>query len=213
MRAFRTDRCAIALALLASSACATSAVLDRTEPTRRTTRAPITEVPILGHGCEAHLRGGGAIEGELLAVDERTIWVALTEARGVLAIPREDVVRVAISLEENQAPEIVGWATGGLVSTASHGVFALVSGPIWLFTGLGLAAGEGVSAWTSVAPDGFDTLFQFARFPAGPPPVLVAALVESPPVVSEETPERLAPPPDLPPVPPPPPAVPPPPRP
>lgn len=185
--------------------CGTSGALDRSGGGRTTSEASLVQVPLFGHRVDVHVDGVGAVRGELLAVDADSIFLALEQAQGVIAIPRSEATRVAISLEEDGTGALTGWSMAGLLTTPSHGIFAVFSGPLWMLVGGGTSAAEGFSVWTQVAPDGFDTLFQFARFPAGPPPSLLEALYGRAPVVVEEGAREVPTSPnDLPPVPPPP---------
>jgi hypothetical protein len=196
---------AAALAALLSIGCGTSGSLDRSGAGRTTSEATLAQVPIFGHRVDVHIADLGAVRGELLAVDAESIFLALGERQGVVAIPRAEASRVAISLEDDATGALTGWSIAGLLTSPSHGLFAAFSGPLWVLVGAGTSAAEGFSVWTQVAPDGFDTLFQFARFPAGPPPSLVEALYGRAPVVVEEGHREVPrPPSNLPPVPPPP---------
>ena len=132
----------------------------------------VSEVPVRGFRVGVTQRGDGdkdrELEGELLAVDRKFIWVMVEEE--VERVPLPDVAGVQLELYPSRAGWIGAWSGVGAASSASHGWFALATGPLWLLAG---TTSTITAAWANdieVPLDRLHRLAQFARYPAGMPP-------------------------------------------
>jgi hypothetical protein len=135
---------------------------------------PVHAVPVHGYLAQVTTVDGGLIEGELLAVDERQVWV-LGGAQGpVWSVGWIQVRKVAVQLHANRTGWYTLWSLAGLASSATHGWLALISVPLWAVGGSAAVATSGPTSKARVRgkrPD-VQGLAQYARFPAGPPPSL-----------------------------------------
>ncbi len=114
----------------------------------------------------------GAVEGELIAVGSDSIYVIA--AVGLDAIPADKIGRVVLITHDSNTESMVGWATLGTISTLSHGVFLVVSAPLWIVAGTIAAyeankAGKQEHTPNDAWPEVAQALRPFARFPAGLP--------------------------------------------
>jgi hypothetical protein len=176
----------VALTLLltaaGTSACATGS-LDRTElngveELGHTAR----DVPVRGHDVVL-VAGDQSVEGELLAVDDRCVWVDAW-MEGILAIPRETIVRVRVQLHDTHSASYGGWTAAGALESGTHGWLAVFTLPLWLIAGTATAIAESASGRADASGRGLDALYQYARYPQGPPPALTR---ESPITVPPDT--------------------------
>ncbi len=137
----------------------------------------LEEVPVRGVPTEVTLHGCTG-QGELLAADDEAIWLqveGVTDLTHIEVVRWKDVQEVSIELHESDAGWVAGWTAAGVVSTASHGLFLVLTVPVWLIVGIsaGSAEAAGNDAVAKNSEQYFQ-LFQFARFPQGMPPALRA---------------------------------------
>ena len=111
------------------------------------------------------------IAGELLAVSPDS--VAVLTGDGFVMIALQNVSRAKLTAYHfDHAPHWY-WTLGGFASCATHGYWAVFTGPLWLLTG------SVVSVASSYAPQeymsasrGWEDASLWARFPAGLPETL-----------------------------------------
>ena len=145
-------------------------LLDRTRIAGESGNAGIevSEVPVRGFEVEVATRAERWYTGELLAVDERALWV---EIDGVeRRIPRGDVQRVIVAVRPSYGGAYAGWGAIGTASTLSHGFWLVLTAPAWLGTWIPIVAYESGAGSDQALADGLDALFQYARWPQGMPP-------------------------------------------
>lgn len=160
-------RAVMLLVLGLCSGCAASRLLDRSQGGGNA-QASVEEVPVRGFQVEVVMRASRSIEGELLAVDESAIWV---EVDGIArAIARADVTRVDVTLRPGYEGAYGIWGSAGTASVPSHGFYMVLTLPAWLLTWIPIVAYESSAGEDTASPDGFDALFQYARWPQGMPP-------------------------------------------
>lgn len=166
-------RWAVLAALLAtgpSVACVHS-TLDRTtlrgEPAFGLT---VQDVPVRGFAVVA-VTDAAKVRGELLAVDEYSLWIETADGRAV-AVPRNTVSRVRVYVHQSHGSAYAGWTAAGAASAFTHGWLALFTVPAWALAG-GINAGVETSLSRGYARRAeLDVLRQYARFPQGPPRAL-----------------------------------------
>jgi hypothetical protein len=137
-----------------------------------------TDVPVRGFQVSIETTAGTE-SGELIAVDERFVYLNATESPNEWAgeqIPRAQIVRVLVEVQTSASTTAGIWTAVGCASTASHGAFLIFSGPVWLATGLPASIGESQAAHAEARPDELSKLYQFARFPQGLPPSFAGAM-------------------------------------
>jgi hypothetical protein len=164
----RTREPILALALVLLAGCASthapSHFLPVADDAGRTAR---------GGWLVAEIREPGAaprreVMGELLAVAPDSVY--LETARGFEALPIADLGAVRLARYNSSWPTIAGLTVGGVLWTASHGVFLILTAPLWILTGTISAAVVSRGPIVSPETDGWHALGAFARFPQGLPP-------------------------------------------
>ncbi len=196
-------RACLALLVVAGSASCATASLDRRE-LRGTDELghTVRDVPV--RGFEVRIETArGTIEGELLAVDRASVWVAAVDGR-VGPVPRETVRRVQVHVHETYGSEYGGWTAGGTAATITHGWMLIFTAPVWLIAGISTSVAESASGYGNAEGPGLDALYQFARFPQGPPPMLTGVPIPAPapPYAPQPVPSGAPPQLELPPLPP-----------
>jgi hypothetical protein len=131
----------------------------------------VHELQSRAYGCWMTLEyfSGGqtmSVSGEFLAATPGTLFI-LNE-NGVSEISVLAVKRTKLEIFKEK--RIAGlWAFLGTLSTASHGLGLIVSAPIWIVSGIALAAAEstaGLKGFDGPPPEG---IRMYARFPQGLP--------------------------------------------
>lgn len=131
----------------------------------------VNEVQSQAYGCWISLDYGSleqtaAASGELLAATQDTLFI-LNEG-GVSEIPVLSVKRMQLEIfKEKRVAGI--WALLGTLSTASHGIGLVVSGPIWIISGIALAAAESSAGLRRFDGPPHEDVRLYARFPQGLP--------------------------------------------
>ncbi len=164
-----------ALLLVACVACGTPGHLGRgaTSPSDVTTRVRLEDVPVNGSEVSIVRTDDTKVTGELLeATDDH---VTLLRGDSLIVIGADEIRRATVTRYENGdiVSALAAWSAFGSAATISHGVWLVMTGPVWG----GLSAG----AIVPVAADQTrfasterrsDLLFlqEYARFPQGLPP-------------------------------------------
>jgi hypothetical protein len=113
-----------------------------------------------------------ALEGELIAVDDDSMYVVRNV--GIVSVPATDVRRILLQVHGSSTAAVAAWAVVGTLSTASHGLYSMISAPLWILgstvagveaSKLGKQKHEPPVRWPQVA----QSLQPFARFPGGLP--------------------------------------------
>jgi len=162
---------ALSLTLLVAS-CASSGQLDRGkgfggDPAKDVS---VDQVPVHGHEVRVEHRSDDGMvltEGELLAVDAMHLWIRTRS--GTITIPRGSIRAVEVELHPSGAVAAGLWTAGGTISTVSHGFFLVLTGPLWLITGISATSSAAASNDLEVKPRDLSELYQYARFPQGLP--------------------------------------------
>jgi hypothetical protein len=131
-----------------------------------------TDVPV--RGFQVSVETASSTEsGELIAVDERYLYLNASDSPGVWAgeqIPRAQVIRVTVEVSPSASTALGAWTATGCLSTVSHGYYLVFTGPIWLATGIPASAAESAASKAIANADELSQLYQYARFPQGLPP-------------------------------------------
>jgi hypothetical protein len=152
-------------------------------------------VPVGGRHIEvtpSHDADGHKVEGELLAVDEETIWVLGKER--IVAVPLATVRQVEVRRHSATPGRVARWSalgaalTGGALALACNSVDGNSDcGKIFLSVGFTWALGGAIAAVT-LGPSkmGIDepwaqSLRPYARFPQGPPKGVELPAPQGPP--------------------------------
>ena len=165
-----------ALLLVHSGACAR---VNRSVSVGVPARASLSDVPV--HGFQVLVRyrsipyGAAAVPGELLAADDRNVYVLATASWGsrrVTVVPRDQIDEVTVVLDAGRASPggVALWAGAGLGSTLSHGYVLILSAPVWVLAGVVTTIVAATAEGTMVIRD-LDLLWQYARYPQGIPRV------------------------------------------
>ena len=114
-----------------------------------------------------------ALEGELIAVGDSAIYLLGTF--GVTRVPARLITVAQLEFHDYSLHGHITWTAVGALSTVTHGLFLLISLPVWLTAGgiNGVALSEAGQNY-SVTPDSgwWTEASQYARFPQGLPPGL-----------------------------------------
>jgi hypothetical protein len=137
--------------------------------------APGTPSDVLG--AQVRVESGGILyRAELIACDGRRVYLHVNEPgdEAWVALSWRHVDRLEVRRSGSVAGAVLG--TGlGVLSTASHGVFLVISAPLWILVGTGTTIGAVGDRNLELEPDEDDGLGScilvapYARFPAGLP--------------------------------------------
>ncbi len=109
------------------------------------------------------------IEGELLAVDHRSL-VVLTDAPSLIAVPIDRLISAKLYGWKSQPGRVGGAAGMGVLSTITHGGFLVLTVPMWSLAGAVASASESSAALLEMGPRDTGRQFRkFARYPGGLP--------------------------------------------
>jgi hypothetical protein len=138
-------------------ACAHSTEVDRSRATGRSpANVDVKDVPVKGFETRVEWEGGPTLTGELLAVDDRSLYLLVDDETH--PIPRAAVRTASIELYPSYS------------STPSHGFYLVFSAPIWVAAGVSTSIYASSSNDVDVPNPELGRLNQFARFPQGLPP-------------------------------------------
>ncbi|MFK7926615.1 MAG: hypothetical protein AB8H79_00385 [Myxococcota bacterium] len=163
-------------ALVFAASCRGPWALDRNADiwSHSTTVNRIEEVPVSGHRVKVWEVNGAWAKGELVAVDDSSIYV-LTD-HGLRRVRRPWADRMVIIRTENaRSWHLAGWGVAGAFSTLTHGFLLVLTIPMWaIATTASIAIRESFQRMTVILGGennpAWDRLYQYARFPQGLPP-------------------------------------------
>jgi hypothetical protein len=118
-------------------------------------------------------QGKERLEGEFLAVDEDSLYVLVgygPHSEVIRTVARAWVEKARVAHFDPQTGRIAGWTVVGALSTASHGLVAGVTFPLWVITGTALAASHSRTPLENYPNLPWEELRRYARYPQGPPP-------------------------------------------
>lgn len=132
------------------------------EVTQRTAVGSWVDVRVGVEGTSVRL------SGELVAVSADSIYLFAPDT--LRAVPMATVRSVAVARYSTPTTSISAWGLLGTLSTASHGIYALASAPIWLITWTATEVyvnHQSVDKTTDI-----ERLRPYARFPQGIPALI-----------------------------------------
>lgn len=103
----------------------------------------------------------------MIAVSADRIYVLTVS--GLVDVPQASVTRAQLDAYRTAQGAIAGWFILGLLSTASHGGYLLLSVPMWLIGGGVALSAESHAALISYPKKPFAAFRPYARFPQGLP--------------------------------------------
>ena len=108
-------------------------------------------------------------EGELIAVSADSVFVLVGDS--LVARSLNGVRRVRIVGYDPKAGDLMNWTLAGTLSTASHGIVAILSAPAWLLVGSAVTSSAAHASEINVPGyhRTWDDLKPYARFPQGLP--------------------------------------------
>ena len=137
-------------------------------PDERTLRAEELETWTHGLWIVVEPRRGEPFGGELLSADDDGVAV-LAGGRAV-RVHLADVEKMTIAAYRTHEGRVALWGAAGTLSTVTHGMYLLLSAPVWVVTSLVTPVvihDRPVMQWPR---ESIDKLRPFARFPQGMPP-------------------------------------------
>mgnify|MGYP007106928985 CR=1 FL=1 len=160
------------VSLLLTAGCATSPLGLMTEaPGDRDRTAKLEQVPVRGALTTVLCRtdhGVVSIAGELLAVEQRALW--LVDRGAIVRLDRRCVTGAIIERHRSLTTNTAAWTFFGTLSTLGHGSWGGLTVPMWLLAGTAVTAGQAAGNDVQVLPHRVQDMWPFARFPAGRPP-------------------------------------------
>jgi hypothetical protein len=153
------------------AACVLTACVQNPDP-----REPTLEyMQQKGYGgwIEVTDRDDKVTRGELLAIDNRAIWIN-TVADGTQVINLYAVRRAELFTYKSDWG-FGAWGALGVLSSATHGFLAIFSMPIWILSSSLAAAAESSHVRLRLPEDEVEDLAKWARFPQGMPKQRVVA--------------------------------------
>lgn len=148
---------AFALVIVVGSGCKTAPQEWRTGPVRASKTA-------CGGWVEAQATDGGTVEGELIAVDETTVY--LHDGTRFYAVPRSRIDQSTTIYANSWDGTIAIWTAVGSVASVTHGLWLFLTVPTWVLTG----TVAGVVERQTDRDHRTIPLRRRARFPQGLPP-------------------------------------------
>jgi hypothetical protein len=174
MWAIRLQVASVAAACAAVAACASN-------PAPRGWLAPAQAAESDPYGAWIVVRhddpeGGPTLEtaGELIAVESDTVFV-LPQSGPLSAIPLRHANEGRLAYYDSRSEYLGLWTFMGILSTASHGYFLVISAPVWIISGSIASASQSRAPLVRVTRSELSqwrALTIYARFPAGIPPGL-----------------------------------------
>ena len=156
--------CFIAVLLILIVGCATNTApkgwLDVPKASQSKTFGGWLEVQ---HGENSTKR----VQGELIALSPDRVFV-LTDA-GLLEIPKTTISQAKLTAYDSGAVALSVWTFLGTLSTISHGVFLIISAPVWVIGGSSITAVQSHKPVISYPENSWEAFQRYARFPQGLP--------------------------------------------
>jgi hypothetical protein len=130
------------------------------------------------------------VDGELIAVEAESVFVLTPE--GLRVVHRDSVRSAVLGAYDSQSGQPAVWTMGGALTTASHGLGAIGTFPLWIITGSLMTASVSRGPLHTVSQNRLQDPRQrdrartrwaaialWARFPAGMPRGLDRATLRS----------------------------------
>jgi hypothetical protein len=154
--------------LALAAACATAPTNRASPEGDREDGHGVADVPVFGFGAVVAERSDVEAEGELLAVDAEHVWI--NGPAGPAPIHRVDIDHVIVWVSGDRSwAGFSLWTFLGTLGSASNGLFAIFSAPIWLGTGIATSTATSSYNRARFEKPYFTNLWQFARYPQGLP--------------------------------------------
>lgn len=104
--------------------------------------------------------------GELLAVHADSVFVLEDVCVG---FPRSQVVKATLMGYGPNTGPLTAWTVFGTLSTVSHGVYLILSAPVWILVGSSATVSQSRAPQMNLMPATWDAARAYARFPQGLP--------------------------------------------
>ncbi len=105
--------------------------------------------------------------GEFISSDTSHVYLL---ADSLYVVNKKDVMSSLIEIDQKNISDFGLWTAGGCLLTATNGLFAILTAPIWLITGISVSVGESVrDRYETDNPDElyWSSIQKFSRFPQG----------------------------------------------
>jgi hypothetical protein len=167
----RARRAARPLAVAVALACACVAAGCASDPIPQSQRPTAEEAITSGFGSFVYVvdSSGQPHAGEL--IDVLPDRLSIFNGHWIEMLPRARVSNAMVLVHRTHEGYYVLWTVLGTLSTVTHGVFLIISVPIWVSTGIATAISEQRRARLEYPdPARWEDLRPYARFPQGLPP-------------------------------------------
>lgn len=109
------------------------------------------------------------VQGEFVAYDSAQQIVFVLAELNLIEVAVADIKKAKLTYADSESGEIGGWTAAGTVSTASHGLVAGLTAPLWLLVGLSSTAAQSHNGQAWYPNAGWNELRKYARYPQGLP--------------------------------------------
>lgn len=110
----------------------------------------------------------GILQGELLAIDDATVYVNDVTRNQTLSVPIRAILKAELFRYESDAG-FGAWGVLGSLSTISHGFFLIFTFPIWVLTSSIAATAESRHVRDQYPEGDISEFSKWARYPQGMP--------------------------------------------
>ena len=110
---------------------------------------------------------GNFHHGELLAVHADTVFVL--EDDMCVGFPKSQVAKATLMGYDSDTGPLAAWTLAGTLSTASHGVYLILSAPVWILVGSSATVSQSHAPQMVLTPGTWNAARAYARFPQGLP--------------------------------------------
>lgn len=114
-----------------------------------------------------------SVAGELIAVDSKTLHVGIPGRHEITHIPLSAISKVKLYAYEASTGPTSAMVTLGTLSTLTHGVFLILTAPVWLIAGgatVGVQSRMGFFTYgRPFSVDSLAAMQKYARYPQGLP--------------------------------------------
>lgn len=161
----RVARAAVVLSAALMAGCATTTAPPNWLPDAESAQSDAFGgwIEIRGKDPSGPLR----YEGELITIEKDTTFV-LTYA-GLAGVPFAGIENAKLTRYSIGYEHLAAWTMFGTISTLSHGIGLILSGPVWVMFGTGLTAATSRAPQISYPTSAWDSFRPYSRFHDGWP--------------------------------------------
>lgn len=119
-----------------------------------------------GGWIQVKMKTGDELSGELIAVDDDSVHIAGEELR---SLARKNIRYARVTGYDSRAWNAQKWSLLGALLTASNGIAALATAPVWIVGGSAITAYQHALPVIAYPEEELERFALYARFPGGMP--------------------------------------------